>query len=270
MSEISDKALRELLLTLMPKDGSSIGNITLRARLAEAAKQKGLPFEEKDYFRIRQPLIAENVISTGSGKGGSVFLLRLPSEPLPELQLQGTAVTFSGEIGLYATLSRTIGAFWPEDHGFRDYIIQITGLQGKKATGGRWTRPDVTMISVWNYDYVPGIVLEVTTFEIKDTNNFDVTGVFEAAAHSVFAHRSYLAIKVTDIASSSSELERIRQECRRFGIGLILFVDPTSRDTFDVEFESRNHMPAPSAVNEFISLQIAEENKKKIREWIRS
>lgn len=267
MDSANDMALRKLLLSLVPIDGSNIGNITLRIRLAEAAKQNGLVFDVGSYFRIRQPLIADKILGTGSGKGGSVFLVQLP-EGSHHLEEGSSGGSLTGEIKLYSAVSETISAFWPADHGLDNCIIQVTGLQGKRATGGRWTRPDLALVSVCRHEYVPGVVLEVTTFEIKDTDKFDVTGVFEAAAHSAFAHKSYLAIKVANGASGSSDLERVRQECRRFGIGLLLFNDPYNRDTFDVQIESKNHTPSPSAVNRFISTQISEQNRARIRSWI--
>ena len=66
-----DANLHYLILQLLPKDGSSIGNIKLQQQLTEAA---AFSFNEEDYKRARDALIADGVLGKGQGRGGSVFL----------------------------------------------------------------------------------------------------------------------------------------------------------------------------------------------------
>ena len=62
----------ELLLSLVPTDGTPIGNVALRrameARLA--AEARGLP--EQDYWEAHARLIAQGLLLKGQGRGGSV------------------------------------------------------------------------------------------------------------------------------------------------------------------------------------------------------
>lgn len=74
-----DANLHDLILQLLPKDGSSIGNIKLQQQLTEAA---AFSFSEKDYWRVRDALIADGVLGKGQGRGGSVFLAQ-PSASKP-------------------------------------------------------------------------------------------------------------------------------------------------------------------------------------------
>lgn len=74
-----DANLHELILQLVPKDGSSIGNIKLQQQLNEAA---AFSFSEEDYWRVRDALIADGVLGKGQGRGGSVFLAQ-PSASKP-------------------------------------------------------------------------------------------------------------------------------------------------------------------------------------------
>ena len=62
-------SLADLLLSLVPEDGTSIGNTSLRRLLSEAA---GGEISQEEYFRIRDPLITSGRLMTGSGRGGSV------------------------------------------------------------------------------------------------------------------------------------------------------------------------------------------------------
>jgi hypothetical protein len=63
----------------VPTDGSAIGNRALLTRLNQAA---GASVAVTDYFRIRDALVAEGILATGCGRGGSVRLS--PSNP-PEV-----------------------------------------------------------------------------------------------------------------------------------------------------------------------------------------
>lgn len=74
-----DASLHGLLLQLIPKDGSSIGNIKLQQQLTEAAE---FSFSEEDYWRVRDALIADGVLGKGQGRGGSVYLTQ-PSATKP-------------------------------------------------------------------------------------------------------------------------------------------------------------------------------------------
>lgn len=64
MSDISD-----LILTLSPEDGSTIGNGAMMALLREHMPD----LSEDDYIAARDALIDEGVLGVGKGRGGSIF-----------------------------------------------------------------------------------------------------------------------------------------------------------------------------------------------------
>jgi adenine-specific DNA-methyltransferase len=68
-----DQSLRDLILRHVPDDGRSIGNTALLEQLAQAAD---FGFAEEDYWRVRDGLIAEGLLATGRGRGGSVMRVR--------------------------------------------------------------------------------------------------------------------------------------------------------------------------------------------------
>jgi len=63
MSDIS-----ELILTLIPEDGSSIGNGAMLALLREQMPD----LAEDDYVAAKDALVAEGLLAKGRGRGGSV------------------------------------------------------------------------------------------------------------------------------------------------------------------------------------------------------
>lgn len=69
----TDAQLRELILTLVPDDGNTIGNARLLKQLSEEAAE----VEKSDYERVRDGLIEEGVLGKGRGRSGSVYRLSL-------------------------------------------------------------------------------------------------------------------------------------------------------------------------------------------------
>lgn len=78
MADTPLETLRRAILELLPPDGGSIGNQSLRERLSQ---QLGTAVSQEDYFAARDSLLAEGMLATGRGRGGSVR--RAVDEPVP-------------------------------------------------------------------------------------------------------------------------------------------------------------------------------------------
>jgi hypothetical protein len=152
----------------------------------------------------------------------------------------------------------------------KNFVCEDISSQGRKNTGGMWTRPDIVLIAVNTYSYYPGKVMDVITFELKHYKNISVAGVFETASQSRYATKSYLCLYLPQgWPVNNEDFERIKNECERFGVGLMYFTDPKSYDTYDVLVEPERREPDPAEVNNFILVQIGEKHKNKIAEMLR-
>lgn len=241
---------KKILLEYIPKDGKPIGNVTLLEKFT-AKSQKS----EDDYWTSRNELITEGVLGKGRGKGGSVYLLKVPDETKKSEDVKIPKPVKEKE--LYKPFFETLKSFWTKDNDVKNYIIQITANQGSKDTGGKWTRPDITIIDIKTFPFYPEKILEVITFEMKPADNYGIEAVFETAAHAVFAHKSYLAIHyLKDDYESDELIETIRKRCEMFGVGLVLFKDPGDWKTIIPLLDSKHNNPDPSEVNQFIVQQI--------------
>lgn len=156
MARITDQ---ERLLRLVPEDGSSVGNVTLRTTLG---------WEPDKYRRVRQELIDAGHLGLGRGRGGSVCRLalapplplrqkRLPSNPysvLPVLDL-ATATNVDIEQSIaeapdygpteYRRLvENTVGAIhqipvvFYEKTGVKYELKQVEAYFGRSSSGGQW------------------------------------------------------------------------------------------------------------------------------------
>jgi|SRR5580658_3162699 hypothetical protein len=261
---------KQLLLSLIPESGSSIGNGTLRERLRAEARKEGEELIDADYWPLRDSLIDDGLIETGRGKGGSVHRVVAPAPP-PSADITTEPVAERIlERSLYAPFLKAIEDGYVREHRIKRFVSEITATQGRRATGGKWTRPDIIIAAVRTYQFPPTKKLEVITFEVKPSLATAFEGVYEALAHSVFAHLSYLAVNVKEY-KEADEIpdDRIVAECNRHGIGYITFEDPADYGTFEIIANGDDtQQPDPYEVDNFIRTQLSRENQDLLRELL--
>jgi adenine-specific DNA-methyltransferase len=72
--ESADKSQRvtDLLLSLVPADGSPIGNTALRREIESRLAAENLTLSEDEYWQAHSALVAQGLLVKGQGRGGSV------------------------------------------------------------------------------------------------------------------------------------------------------------------------------------------------------
>ena len=76
--------LSELLLSLVPADGSPIGNSALRREMEARLAAEGTALAEQDYWQVQAALVAKGLLVKGQGRGGSVRRAVLVASPEPD------------------------------------------------------------------------------------------------------------------------------------------------------------------------------------------
>ncbi len=128
------------LLRHVPDDGSCVGNGRLR---------RELDWKEGKYWKTRDSLVEKGYLAVGFGRGGSVY--RLGDEELGEEEAEEEVreedVPFgydSGEESLYAPILQMLKNNWQQLFpGFpapTKHWVDSSPRQGRRMTGGRWTR----------------------------------------------------------------------------------------------------------------------------------
>jgi hypothetical protein len=265
ITEETERKAAALLLSLVPKTGKRVGNTTLSEDFLEKArKQLGENFGVEVYWQVRNKLIEDGTLERGRGKGGSVRLVGAAVKPTKTKPKK-----YRRESQLYDDFHQTLQKDWIEVYDITDYVSEISAHKGRKITGGKWTRPDMTLVSVGNYPFIPGKSVEVITFEIKPADAYGVEGVYETASHSAYANKSYLALHMPETEDETEDfLERLEKEAVRFGVGLITFEDPTKWDTFEVIVEAQHKIPSPRDTNEFLS-RLKDEAKQALQKLLK-
>jgi len=260
---------KEALLGQLPVDGGTIANPALQARLG---------WDTERYFAARNALVDEGLVVRGRGRGGTVRRVLSDQADTVSVTVEPGAdatatveAALQSELSLYQPMREVIGGDWAKDHRAEPLAVEITALQGRRATGGIWSRPDIVSVEVRTFEYVPGKHLEIWTFEVKAANAISVQAVYEALAHRRAASRSYVIFHVP--AEQASSLEEIvvavAELARDHGIGVVTAEDPADYGTWVERVEARRIEPDPERLNEFISTQLSSRTKRRIAQRLR-
>lgn len=269
---MSDSNEEEQLLQYVPLDGRPIGNTAVINKLG---------WEEGQYWEVRNRLIDRGVLERGRGRGGSVYRPQVAAPitiPLPS-RLSPAAGQFEApdaleegkEVELYAPMAKVIEERWTKDQRVESAIVQVTAQQGKRKTGGKWTRPDVTVATLATYPYIPGRHFDVVSFEIKNYDSIDVTAVYEALAHLRAATRAYVLFHVPKTVSEQYEedLTEVCAEAKKHGIGVIVAAKPDDYETWEEFVETTRREPDPRRLNDFLARQFTQEQLEKLIKWFK-
>lgn len=272
----SDASLKaEMIATIkaLPpeKQGASgaVSNITLMRTLKWDSKNN-----DQLYWRIRNQLIDEGVLIKGRGMGGSVYLKTHEKDDIEELpQKERTGKQKNADMAerdLYEPIAGELRNVWVQEQGFYAAEVEITAEQGQRDTGGKWSRPDISVVAIRNYLHIPGKFLDVITFEVKILNTANVTSVYEALAHRRAATISYLWLFCPDCGETKGSVlqtmvpDVIKDEAEKHGIGIIVAKSAGDFATWETIVEPERIAPNPQKLDEFIRYQISEISKKAI------
>jgi hypothetical protein len=250
----------EKLLAQIPPD-KAIGNKALRTLMG---------WDEDHYWMVRNELLDDGFIERGRGYGGSVRLVATSHDDFDqttkEQAVGENAIAYAREAELYDPMRHVIETSWAKEHKTEPIAVVITAAQGKKQTGGRWTRPDIVSLSVRTFRYLPGKYLELVTFEVKPADTWDVTAVYEALAHLRSATHSYVVLHVPSPADPTTEkaVDDLCRVARSHGIGVIVAGDPGDYETWEEHEEAVRHEPDPQLLDDFIAIQLSADVKERI------
>jgi hypothetical protein len=260
-------ALEEQLLSKVRERGGHAGNVTLLRELR---------WQDDQYWSIRDRLLDSGHLQLGRGKGGSVSLVTSnePEAVVPPSQDTAALLrTITSEASLYEPVAEVLRKEWSRYMRFREHVVEVTAKQGRRDTGGTWTRPDIVVAALRSFPYVPGKFFDLITFELKSIEGMDVTGVFEALAHRRAATQSYVWLHVPTESSTQEDVsaltERIADEARRHGIGLIVAADPSDYSSWDIQLRAIRVEPDPEFLNEFVAQQLSQLAREELALWFR-
>lgn len=256
----------QALLGLVPAKGGTIGNGEARKRLQ---------WSESDYWSVRDSLVDKALVLRGQGRGGTLRRVTPVAETATvtvtvAADQAGQAATVEQAIQreqeLYEPMAAVLRDDWAKDRRAKLLAVENVARQGRRATGGTWSRPDLVTVEVKTYAYVPGKFLEIITFEVKPVDAINVQAVYEALAHRRSATHAYVLIHVPLPAAAGVQesIADVRTVARSHGIGLITAGRPADYATWEELEEAERHEPNPDRLDQFVSTQLSDHTKERI------
>jgi hypothetical protein len=177
------------------------------------------------------------------------------------------------ETELYKPIKKWIDGKEKKKYAFKgEYISKVTGpSKGQKRKTGTWSRPDVSVVTVANHEYLPHRTVEITTVEAKRYRDIKLLGLFEAVSHTKFGHKTYLALEwrqVEDIDDCNDEdIREVLKEALRFGVGVIQMRRKTNKIDWDIRIvqTALHHDPDARDCNRFLGNILTKKEKVKLK-----
>ena len=144
-----------MLLAALPADGSTVGNYSVRSQLA---------LDDDTYAEAKRELREKGLIKVGVGYGGTVARVSAvpDAKAVDELPVAGLV---RKEQELYEPFADWLrSSLADQDLAFAEARITAPPT-GYKRNSGRWSRPDVTAVQVFRYEWLPDISVEVSTYD---------------------------------------------------------------------------------------------------------
>lgn len=257
-----DKIL-EQILDLLPTDGTPVLNRVMRAMVS---RRLGHTLSTEDYFAARDRLLKQGRVGRERGQGGKLFLLTTPpgAEAASSVVPAAEAIT---EAQLMPALDAFLTGTFTRDMDLPSgslTIVQDTSRIGPAT--GRWMRPDFVLVSIMRFQYLPGLQVDVHSFELKTENGGSVLAVHEALAQTRFTHFGHLVWHLPQESRARARLPEVEAQCEEHGVGLILILDPA--DTlagFEVRLDPRHRQTELREVDGFLESRLTPPNKKTLQ-----
>ena len=228
------------------------------------------------YYKVEQGLVDEGHIERCRGRKGGISLVQRgdsQSQVDPESSDSTAEESSSGERGHYEPVLQQIKKHWTEERSVKHVYGAVTAYQGRRDTGGRWSRPDITLCTVSKWIFSPRPEGEVRTIEVKlFDDRLDIIGVYEALAHKSRSHYSYLMIVDFPKEGLNSDqrqgFDKIMVAADSHGIGIITVPDSNNWSTWEFLLEPTRSDAAPQEINDFLYDQFPKSERDKFESEI--
>lgn len=254
IEELSTKA--KILWALIPRNGDWITNLGLRYKL----RPKG--FSATDFWKHREELLGRDMVAIGRGQGGRIRRADPYVKEVSEKALKEEAAeTVVDEKELYKFVEDWLKQNEKprlEQEALKQNASAAVFVKDTSSMRniGKWSNPDIMMVSIVNYDVLKSKDWTIYTYEVKkyDKNKMrDPANVFEAASHQKGAHYSYLVFETTERDKDDSPPEEISDTLDRFGVGFAWFFKLEAGGYYmNIMKEPELRVPAMGEVNKYL------------------
>lgn len=251
-------------------------------RASNASLQARLGWEGDKYWKIHSSLFDAGIIEKGKGYSGTVILVPDSPREIAGFDILDVESDISAqspvpveeiilsEDELYAPAQEQLSRNWAVRQNLDSIHIENIAKQGRRDTGGSWSRPDLALVALKSFEYIPDRIFEIHTFEIKASYEVTVKGVMEALSHRESATRAFVIYHtagrdMTDFPEAS----RIETLAVRHGVGVLAAKNINDFNEWAEIVPAKRNNPDPDEMETFIKRSLNDETKSKILKWRR-
>ncbi|NBW07383.1 MAG: hypothetical protein EBR82_05095 [Caulobacteraceae bacterium] len=174
------------------------------------------------------------------------------------------------EEAYYGLVQTSLEALWRDErYDPADFYVEKTARRDSKIEGP-WTRPDLTLVSYKRFPWTIGTEFDVVTFEVKRPDSANVLAVFEALSHASAATRAYVVFPIEPKAwrsANPAQEKRVRDECIRHGVGLILVHRKGGKIVQHHELKAARREIDHDKCSDFLDAVLTDDGKRRISAW---
>jgi hypothetical protein len=259
--DLTPQFLADHILALLPRDGAPVVNRVMRSTLSRNLKTI---IDGDAYFQALELLSSTSKITRARGRGGSIFLNDSPPENASAPSVEETGRWTEQELML--PVKRYL-----EDH-FIDYLDLPAGAEtvvtDSSTLGpreGQWARPDFLLVSVMKFKLVPGIQLDVHSFELKASYGGSIQAIHEALAQTRFTNFGHFIWHVPIGSIYEARVPELEGQCEQHGLGFIIIRDPEVPDTWEVRLDPKQKATPAARVDAFLEARLPAAHQARIR-----
>lgn len=222
MNSFDQRIHHQLITECLAATGDSMTTV-------ELSLLKGLSRDEVEV--ATEELVRRGQIERCRGRGRRVRLVRKPCgfEGLP-LENHSEPTHWLREKQSYWPIQEKLQREWmPGRLGFSNVEVTNTAYQGRRDTGGIWSRQDLLGSGTHPTLRRGGPTRHVVTFEVKLADQFDVRAIHEAHAQRIHldASAAFLLVVVTESGIADALIKhsrRVLRHAKETNVGLVLLV----------------------------------------------
>jgi hypothetical protein len=134
-----------------------------------------------------------------------------------------------------------------------EVLLIETARQGRRSTGGSYSRPDLTYVIVGRYPLLGERFVRIVSVEAKIWETADiVANAYEAVAYKRFSTQVYYAYESPDsVKRVSSEVEEILKEN---GVGIVRIWREGNKDGMHIDVDPVATDPAPDRLETYLGI----------------
>jgi hypothetical protein len=219
------------------------------------------------FFEARDLLLKSGEIGRLRGQGGQLFL-SLDGEPEAGEPPAHTAGAKWTEAELMAPLGAYLADRFVRECELPKASEWVVHNTSRIGAAGRWARPDFTLVCAIRFNFMPGVQVDVHSFELKTESGVNTLAVHEALAQTRSTHFGHLVWHLPLKSKAEARLPEILKQCHSHGIGLIRIFDPNKPQDSEILLDAVRKPTLAEDVDDFLNLRLTAEHRKKLQTFI--